>query len=345
MDIPVLSYNMSVFSAKNKVPDYKVPGFASESRFLAPREGVNTKEFFTNAVEHLSLNVSGLGAQVIGIQEFEPATLGQILAIFDKNFAYHVFTKEIKNEAKVLIIWNKTLLGDIVKEKIYDADLPDVDPGVVEGVTLGEGDKGRPISIIITTKGYILMNFHGINRPKYNKDTGAETGVNISGMLKALIPLHAEKAGIMRMNLDKLIIMCDSNDREHGINKESPIHIDTKSFHDGHNAADKTAKSCCYNYDSCGISVAGGPGTMGPSGAEANYAYTGDYVLATNFKQSVIAIPSPLDSQGASIASDHKLVYAVVTVPAAGGGRRRSKSRRQSRKVRRQKQRQSRRRR
>ena len=332
MDIPVLSYNMSVFSAKNKVPDYKVPGFASESRFLAPREGVNTKEFFTNAVEHLSLNVSGLGAQVIGIQEFEPATLGQILAIFDKNFAYHVFTKEIKNEAKVLIIWNKTLLGDIVKEKIYDADLPDVDPGVVEGVTLGEGDKGRPISIIITTKGYILMNFHGINRPKYNKDTGAETGVNISGMLKALIPLHAEKAGIMRMNLDKLIIMCDSNDREHGINKESPIHIDTKSFHDGHNAADKTAKSCCYNYDSCGIFFF----------VLMSLLWN---VLATNFKQSVIAIPSPLDSQGASIASDHKLVYAVVTVPAAGGGRRRSKSRRQSRKVRRQKQRQSRRRR
>jgi hypothetical protein len=124
---------MSVFSAKNQDPDYKVPGYASEFRFLAPRkEEINTKEFFTNAVEHLSLNVHGLGAQVIGIQEFEPARLRQILAIFDDErdkYAYHVFSKDIKNEAKVLTIWNKDLLGD--KKDVYDADLPEVDPGMI----------------------------------------------------------------------------------------------------------------------------------------------------------------------------------------------------------------------
>ena len=77
---------------------------------------------------------------------------------------------------------------------------------------------------------------------------------------------------------------------------------------------------------------------MAAVGAEANYAYTGDYVLGANVKLSVKAIPSPLDTPvvddkgkpiGASIASDHKLVVAIVEVPMAGG--RRSRKTRRSR--------------
>ena len=83
------------------------------------------------------------------------------MSVFNGDFTYHEFSKAVKNNAKILTIWNKVLLGGI--KRVYDADLPDIggDPGTIGGVTLGSGqgvDGGRPISIIITEKDYILMN-------------------------------------------------------------------------------------------------------------------------------------------------------------------------------------------
>ena len=72
--------------------------------------------------------------------------------------------------------------------------------------------------------------------------------------------------------------------------------------------------------------------SLGNAGAERNYAYTGDYVLSTHFIKSVTAVKSPLDDEiniekGASIASDHKLVYAILPMPMAGGRRKMRKTR------------------
>jgi hypothetical protein len=205
-------------------------------------------------------------------------------------------------------------------------------------------DEGRPISIIRTTNGYALINFHGINRPKYKGDGKSETEIDNANILKTLINIHCELAKISDIDPKKIIIMCDSNDRTHGImNKDPPLIINGAHFHDGHLGEDG-AISCCYNWDSCGIkpddisdeakatknanATRGFSGkiSLGDAGAESKYVYTGDYVLSTNFRKSVTAVESPLDEKGASIASDHKLVYAILPMPMAGG-RRKNKTR------------------
>jgi hypothetical protein len=357
MDIPVISYNTSVFSAMGyhgskiklvfaegaekpqEEADPRKGIFPSEARFLRRAEAAEESptNFFLNAVNHLFRVADDISAAMIGIQEFYPPTLS-LFKTRRPDFAFDECTVPTNN-ASLLTMWNPMLLGDMVSS--YHADLGD------SSNATKPMDLGRPISIIFTTKGYTLINFHGINRPKYNKD-GSETGMDNSGILKEMLAEHAEKAGVLATDPSKIIMMCDSNDREHGINRNAPIDIGGAAYHDGHDAADRSALSCCYNYDSCGISVAPasvspGPDGMGAAGAESNYAYTGDYVLAQNFKEPVTAVDSPLDA-GASIASDHKLVYAIVRVPMAGGRRsnkrktyrkknRRAIRRRQSRRV------------
>lgn len=315
MDIGVISYNMSVFSAKGD----KETKYASEYSFLQRAEvvevdGLKTTNFFLNALTHLAYTARRIDAKIIGIQEFHKDTLGMIkTALNNSNYEYHAFSKQITNNAAVLTIWNTDALGVMVSA--YDEDL-----GLTEGVAgLLPNDKGRPISIIKTDKGYTLINFHGINRPKYKAD-GTETGEDNSSILKALIAKHCELAGVSDRDANKIIITCDSNDREHGINMDSPVMINGTTgmvrLHDGHTQADKSAKSCCYNWDSCGIPKSGGKVTMGSAGAEQNYAYTGDYVLGVNFKTPVTAEFSKLDyetGEGASMESDHKLVYAILS--------------------------------
>lgn len=326
----VISYNMSVFSAMGD----KMSPFASEFSFLqrsTVSESGKPTDFFMNALKHLKTTVDSIDAKVIGIQEFHPATLDILQETLDnENFEYHAFSKKITNNASVLTIWKKNILG--TKAEVYDEDL-----GLTEGLL--PNDKGRPISIIKTSKGYALINFHGINRPKYygpqpkeplpqrpaGQEEGVETDVDNSDILKTIIAKHATAAGLDKIDSNKIIIMCDSNDREHGINSETPLIIQTLQgpvgFHDGRVKDDKTAVSCCYNWDSCGIKISGGKKTLGDAGAESNYKYTGDYVLAAKLNTPVIAESSAVDSQGASIESDHKLVYAILPMPMAGGRR------------------------
>lgn len=317
--VGVISYNMSVFSAMGDIDK----AFASEYSFFKDRAKVpvpmEPTDFFNNALNHLVEKTKEIGAKVIGIQEFHPPTLRIIMERLNNvNFASHTFSKEITNKAAVLTIWDKTLLGD--KESTYDEDL-----GLTAGVEgLLPNDKGRPISIIKTTKGYVLINFHGINRPKYKPD-GSDTGLDNSLILKNLISEHVKLAGLDKVNPKNIIMMCDSNDRGHGINKDEPMMINGGSFHDGH-GKEGGAVSCCYNWDSCGIPVSKGKITLGTDGAEAKYAYTGDYVLFHDFNTPVTSVDSPLDKDGASEASDHKLVYAVINLPVAGGRRRKTRS-------------------
>jgi len=330
MEIVAISYNMSVFSAmgyygnKRKLSftkghventDDSKGIFPSEARFL--QRATTEKAFFNESVGHLVKTVRSTGASLIGIQEFYIATLDDILnplKAINKKFGYSVFNKKITNDARVLTIWDETIFGKMKTE--YHEDI---------GSTVGfeKRDLGRPISIITTTNDYIFINFHGINRPRLDFQP-----VDAAPLLQTAVEFHAEKAGILGMDLNKLIIMCDSNDRGHLINKQKGIILNGINFHDGHEP-ENGAKSCCYNYDSCGLDFPDDEGpipkSMGEKASESNYTYTGDYVLGANVLEPVVAIKSPQDSDGASIASDHMLVYAKVSVPAKAGNRKKTK--------------------
>jgi len=345
--VNVISYNMSVFSAKKNLGE-EVPFFASEARFLS-RAGSET--FFDNAVYNLVKNLND--AAVIGIQEFHPPTLTKITnEINNTDYVAVPFESSITNDAKVLTIFKKSVFGENFHK--YEADLGLTDiflPPAPGGKPANDG--GRPILIILTESGYTLINFHGPNRPRLT-----DKPVDVGELLKKAIPIHVNLANEQfkehgKIDFEKIIITCDSNDRAHKINKESPLILGDFKYHDGHNAGNDDkgfptygAKSCCYNYDSCGIDVAppGPPASMGLKGAESEYKYTGDYVLAREFSKAVTAIPSRIDEtaiqskideteKGTSFASDHKLVIATVVIDikksdseSSSGGRRKRRT-------------------
>lgn len=341
MEVAVISYNMSVFSAMgyhgdtvkssggNPAKD-DAPGFyPSEARFL--RRAKEPMEFFNNSLNHLVENVKKLKPAMIGIQEFHPPTLDTIMNALKKVVPSYVavpFKKDITNAAKVLTIFNPGVFGYLTAE--YHEDI-----GLTPDLNLPAGDKGRPISILFTKKGYTLINFHGINRPRLTPEP-----VDVAPILKKALQIHLNATPFPASIIPrKIIITCDSNDRAHKINMDDPLILNEIPFHDGHSAGD-LVKTCCYNYDSCGIDETPEnlkvPQTMGAKGAELKYAYTGDYVLANSFVTPVIAVDSPQDADGASIASDHKLVYAVIKLSVTGGKRRKTqKKQRKQRKSRR----------
>jgi hypothetical protein len=344
----VISYNTSVFSAMGFHGDRVkssggVPSlnsekgfYPSEARFLR-RSGLTTSgpsTFFENALIQLAENVRALETKgtpviMIGIQEFHPPTLQHFKTILQKDYEYVPFTKQITNDAKVLTIFDKSLGGI---EQVYEADL---------GLTVRANgtnvfnppapplpnDGGRPIMIIKTSGGYTLINFHGPNRPRLP----ADKAVDVAVLLKEALQIHAEAADILSRDPAKIIITCDSNDRRHQINLENPVVIGGYPFSDGRKEEDIPI-SCCYNHDSTGLDTIDEPSpsaSMGSKGEESRYIYSGDYVLALNFIQPVTPVPSDLDGQGASIASDHKLVYAIIPIPAKpmnlNGGKRKSR--------------------
>ena len=411
MQVAAISYNMSVFSAMGYAGNLVkigaagprnrlaagMPPFPSEARFLrrAVQEkdlqtGLTVTDFFMNAVNHLHTQVEELNKKtpvvMIGIQEFYPPTGPIILRGPLASYSSWVFNsdnlaswkntmennygnkygqklKGIPNDASMLTLWDANKLGPMVNH--YDKDL-------------GEGgapaDGGRPISIILTEKGYVLVNFHGINRPRFNpgastdgtlsnKDNGAELKLLVSKCIgEAMAKFKAETPGLM-INTNKIIITCDSNDRTHSFSKGGSFLIDGVEFNDGHPGGlviglpTHGAKACCYNYDSVGLPFPksstvrngvnanvepGVPQTMGVEGAEVNYAYTGDYILAANPVINpgggVVAVPSPQDEQGASVASDHMMVYALLDMPLQGGRRRKTRKQKRSKRTTRQRQ-------
>ena len=321
------------------------PGFyPSEARFL--RRATSGKQFFDNAVSHLK-DFTNAKTVVIGIQEFHPPTLDQIMkAVTAKNpnLVAVPFSKDIPNKAKVLTIFDSVKLGDH-NGMTYEEDLFNT-----PGLEFKPTDAGRPIQIFFTKNGYTIMNFQGTNRPRlipdpsHDKASGTlpnliDSNVNNEAILRTALQYHITKAiekaqetnSSFNPDLSKLIITCDSNDREHNINSEAPLILNGLTFHDGRPKVTES-KSCCYNLDSCGIDDnpevrEGGkiPKDMGEAGAESKYKYDGDEILVLNGNLTLTVVDSPQDDNGASIASDHKLVHATLNMAMAGGRRRKGR--------------------
>jgi len=374
MDLRVISYNTSVFSAMG-APFFgpSIPAFPSESRLLA--RASEPKEFFNNALLHLS-KVANVGphkdndfphnakpmedytkfesmpsADIIGIKEYHN-NIGDFIEYLGDAYNYEPFETPLTNNAKILTIWKKTL-GE--KEGKYESDFGLTPPE--SGYTPAPADKGRPITLIKLSSGLCILNFHGINKGKYNPDGTINNtvvqgpGPMIQSALEYHLMLAQEKVG--PIDLTKLVITCDSNDREHylgrgfqlgiGVRAErngkyiGPLESKITTFSDGNNG--KKTITCCYNFDSCGIikplapapapvkfksnrsakerqEYAANTGTEGRPilGTEDEYVYTGDYVLAREFVEPLQVAKSPVLSDGVSAASDHMLVYAKVRI-------------------------------
>jgi hypothetical protein len=289
----IASYNMSWASATGLFKDDvdKRRSKPSEAGFL--RRARKKHEFWQNAFDHLMSFIKKKEPSVIGLQEMiqdNPGGLQIINAV--KDDYYHLLY--CVSGACILTLWKKSL-GKI--DKKYSVDL----------------EKGRPMSMIYTTKKYLLINLHA---PHLNRDAYSVIRkyllINLNPSyshngLADLIDIHFKRfVGTISEPLDssKIYIMGDFN--YDGINRSHPFILnDSIRLSTG---TDREIKSCCY-----------GSRATTPH----DYPRGGDYCLGQYPVVPLHIIPSPIGSDHGSIASDHELVSATFRTKSGSVTRKR----------------------
>jgi len=286
----VVSYNMSWASATgyyNKDIDAHKEKI-SEYTFL--KRATKPHQFWNQAVHHLMTFMKMMKPSVVGLQEMIDATPGanQIISnpYVQTNYN-HVLGKA--GVAYVLTLWDKSL-GELKVH--YNEDL----------------EKGRPISIIYTTKDYLLINLHA---PHLKHDEAALTAL-INKHFNAFL---ARNHKVMKsMNPSKLYVMGDFN--YGGFKNTNRLVLGGHSLTTG---TRKEIKSCCYGKKSPIL---------------CKYRRGGDYCMGAYPVHPLTVFPSPSDVDGGSTASDHELVWATfeethsgpVHLPNPSSTRRRKKT-------------------
>jgi len=351
----IASYNMSfasdqgdiIGSEKHFIKQGLEMLVTEDKRALWKNAATLVKHFWTNQP-----NASAMGLQEMNQRaEIKKADFdGGMEAIMETlegaNLAYKACGQRTQFGVPTLLtIWNPEKLG--LETDSYCADL-NYDP---------PKQTGRPISIVKTSKGFVLINLHAPNSLKQSKDGMKQ--------LRKAINDHIKKSGIT-VDARKLFVMGDFNDPLHGINDEEPLKVDGHVLKTG----SKDIKSCCFNFNSscdsdlfnnsmqyAGRTVGGvqlvaepmscfirksanpaenqnvqksAPQLLRDRGLLKNYRFTGDYVLGqTVMKPMKIYRPDSFKHDGYSLESDHEMVYATFSDSQEGG---RQRARRSTRK-------------
>jgi len=362
----VATYNMS-FAGDAGLDPRRAGVFESEGAFHLSNESGNPRQFWINALNFVSDFWNNVpDASVMGLQEINKTAVGTATgsAVVESTvkaavssradaFEVTVITEEVVVNPNVkpalMMIWNATKLGKEVKHEISDLDYV---PGeeAVEEIAKPNGSKvkksgkqtGRPILMVMTEKGYLLINCHAPN----HAELSAKTLADLRAALESKVAAFVDGAAVSK---DKVFLMGDFNDRYDALQSVILSVADLKY-------KGKAPLSCCHNWDSSctesrytSLSIAGrekigtcdpkgqplaGPGArtvMGVEGNIENYRYYGDKVFGfrpADEADGNIQIYPP-GRIGASKESDHEMVIATF-VSVAAGGRRRSLRRRKS---------------
>lgn len=233
-------------------------------------------EFWTNVLQHIHNFIMLANPSVIGLQEVGKATDITDLPIIRANYNHHI---NVQGPATVVTVWRKDL-GEIVA-----ADSSDLGVG---------SDVGRPISIVFTSQGYLLVNLHSPHRL-----SSADQQAAISAKLTPFLAREVDKT--------KIFVMGDFNNK--GFSNTSPLVLSTVTLTPGN---EREIRSCCF-------------------GSRANklcdYHRGGDYCFGQRNHHPLTIFPSPTDLFGGSVASDHEMVWASyisnpdVPVAKAGGAK------------------------
>jgi hypothetical protein len=260
----VASYNMSFASdLANDVEPHigSEKHFISDSRKRAHALGLDHSprsswERAAQLVRHFWLHEKN--SSVIGLQEMNTSTiLDKPAELFRfpggdrriqevlQGLGLEFYVKEVPGRFNtfptLVTVWKSTKLG--TKQHAYTADL-----GIHDLFKTNAANQGRPISIVYTTLGFMLINLHGPN-----DSTQSHTGnmeklrTAINDHVKIFTDAHAD----IQINPDKLFVMGDFNDPFNAINRERPLIVQGHPVH--YNTEEdglKPVKSCCYNFNS-----------------------------------------------------------------------------------------------
>lgn len=358
------------------------PGaFESEGSFHLSNETADPRLYWKNALEHLKKFWTE-GGSAVGLQEMNGTAPGAATgsAIVDSelkkiNPNTETDTLQCMGGAKpsMTIAWDKTVFGSKKESKIYDLDYLHVEPYVVSKVPEEQKRKqtGRPIHIVLTSKGFLLVNIHAPNMEAASEANFADFQKGFQDRITQFI---TEIPAAATVPLEQVIVMGDFNDRYDSLQR-IPIVIGDKSGVLTY--AGDAPLSCCHNWDSscsaeryvskgiegrpragtctpptypagtmigktnfegkpyvlAGLSTTQGPRVkMGDEGKISNYRYTGDKIFAMT-PSSDLTIVKPENNEESSTRSDHEMVQMGVTIPLIADGGRRRNNKKQNKKT------------
>ena len=147
----------------------------------------------------------------------------------------------------LMTIWKEDKLGGLTHDYVADLGMEKSFEEANEPDATDNVHKGRPISMIHTTKGFTLINLHGPNISDQSYEH------NMKFLREAIhkhVELFVRNHGIL-IDPAKLFVMGDFNDPFNAINRKNPLLVHGTELH--YNTVEdgmQTVHSCCYNFDS-----------------------------------------------------------------------------------------------
>jgi len=171
------------------------------------------------------------------------------------------------------------------------AHVEDADMGEHFDEYSGRKDLGRPLTAVTTTNGFLLINLHSPygERPEFT-----------AWQERTIAPY-------VRGDPAKVFIVGDFNNPQ--FSNRVPLRLPNARLTPGNDAI---VASCCHTERAFALH---------------KYIRGGDYCFGLNVVHPLTVFPSPTDDVGASVASDHELVWATFTTGAKGGRRTTRKTR------------------
>lgn len=238
-NIFVGTYNMS-FAGDAGLDPNRAGVFESEGAFHKTNKSADKRQFWKNALESIKKFVEQDTAGFIGFQEINKTPEGSdtgsgalTSVIKGVKDTFAVVTDEIVlsfGKPAITIAWDTSKLGDEVNHKIVDLDYTPTEP-------VANKQAGRPMLMVLTDKGYILISLHA---PNYNAMYTGE----FPDLRKAINDNIKSFMDGKDVDDKKVFIVGDFNDRFDALQSIS-LEDGTELKYQG-----KAPRSCCHNWDS-----------------------------------------------------------------------------------------------
>lgn len=330
--------------------------YESEAAFLLSAPLSDRRAFWKNALNRLtSFFKDHPEAAAVGLQEMNLTPTGSGTGSDAVSAACKAVRSTLEVETQTVpgfggapvgisMVWDTAIFGNKAKAIIVDLNYA---PTELEGL---KAQTGRPMLMVFTEKGYLLVSLHAPNQAVLSELTQRDLVENIS--------IHILK-NFPEITIEKLFITGDFNDRYDALAGR----IDLPSLGSVQYAG-RAPLSCCHNWDSsctgsryqpktiasrtdvgtCDATgkILAGPGVREPMGDEGNienYRYYGDKVFGANPATAIQIFP--IGNKGPSQESDHEMVIAgfTINVKSTGASMRKRRTHRRRRSSRRSNQR------
>lgn len=336
-EVLIGTYNLS-FASDQGLDPTREKVYESEAAFLLTAP--TPRAFFIKAVTRLArFFAENPAAAAVGLQEINLTAPGSGTGSDAISAACKAVRPTLEVETQTIpgsggapvgisMVWDTAIFGKKVDAKVEGLTYEPKEGKDLTPPVLPKAQAGRPILMVLTESGNLLVSLHAPNQAILAKFKQSDLYINVSEIIFRLFP---------QVPIDKIFITGDFNDRYDALAGFLPLpYLGRMLSYNG-----RAPLSCCHNWDSsctesryvpmtelvnqfstnkrtkvgtCDATgkFLAGPGVREPMGAEGNienYRYYGDKVFGSR-PTTDIQIYNPKGAMGPSTESDHEMVFA-----------------------------------